>query len=59
MSSGRFSFGAKVAIAGKDAMVQLHSVVTLADPSVLAHESTLVCGLSLNPEKRPQAAWRT
>ena len=52
MSSGRFSFGAKAAIAGTDRMVRLCSVVTLADPSVLAHESTLVSGLAPDPARR-------
>ena len=32
-------------------MLRLRSVVTRADPSVLARESTLLCGLALNPEK--------
>ena len=31
-------------IAGTAATLHLRSVVTLADPSALAHESTLVCG---------------
>ena len=50
MSSGWFSFGAKAVIAGTDAMVQLRSVVTLADPSVLAHESTP--GVRARPHSR-------